>query len=69
MNELAAPPFTHVESSISMIIRSPSSSGSTMPSADRPTSHPHEWCWMTPETACLSADTHYCRQQNEAKSQ
>ena len=42
----AVPPFT----------RSPFSSGmSHAPSADRPTAILMKWCWMTPETACLSA--------------
>lgn len=52
----AVPPFTHVESLDFMIIRSPSSSGMNhAPSADRPTVTSTKWCWMTPETACLSA--------------
>ena len=52
----AVPPFTTWKVSISTITRSPFSSGmSHAPSADRPTAILMKWCWMTPETACLSA--------------
>lgn len=44
------------KASISTITRSPFSSGMNhAPSADRPTAILMKWCWMTPETACLSA--------------